>query len=128
MTDPLEAADTKYPLADKIVDGLHVRDHVPNTDSIDGYFDEYEELRGVRVVSMSEFGGPRSVFYAADDFARSERLAAAITESEEINPLIIGVEAKGPFIIEGAHRFVALYNLNKKQFPAVIVVNLEEDQ
>lgn len=128
MTDPLEAAESKYPVAGKIVDGLRVRDHVPNTDSIDGYFDEYEELSGIRVVSMSEFGGPRSVFYAADDFERSKRLAEAISDSEEINPLIIGVEEKGPFIIEGAHRFVALYYLEKTQFPAVVIVNLEEDQ
>jgi hypothetical protein len=117
--------DVSYPRAWKYVDGLLVRDRVPNLSSIDGYFAESETLRGVRTVPMSEFGGPRTVFYAADDFDRSERLAAAIAESGEINPLIIGVDKEGPFIIEGAHRFVALYYLKKKEFPAVVVIDLE---
>lgn len=71
---------------------------------------------------MSDLGGPRTVFYAADDFERSERLADAIRASGEINPLIIGVDKEGPFIIEGAHRYVALYYLKATAFPAVVVV------
>jgi hypothetical protein len=71
---------------------------------------------------MADFGGPRSVFYATDDFERSERLARTIAVTEEINPLIVGVDAEGPFIIEGAHRFVALCYLKKKEFPAIVVV------
>jgi len=69
---------------------------------------------------MSDLGDPKTVFYA--DFKRSERLAQAIGESEEINPLIIGFDEKGAFIIEGAHRYVALWYLKAKQFPAVVVV------
>ena len=125
-TSPLEAliaaTNVRYPVASNQVDGRHVRSHVPNTESIDGYFADQETLPGVRVVPISDLGGPRSVFYAADDFARSERLADAIQASEEINPLIIGVDEKGPFIIEGAHRFVALWHLKAKEFPAVVVV------
>ena len=83
---------------------------------------ESEELPGVRVVQMSDLGGPRTVFYATDDFERSKRLAEAIQGSGEINPLIIGVDEKGPFIIEGAHRFVALYYLKVQEFPAIVVV------
>ena len=111
--------EDRYPRAGKYVDDLLVRDHVPNLSSIDGYFSESETLRGVRIVPMSDFGGPRSVFYAADDFERSKRLARSIEASGEINPLIIGVDREGPFIIEGAHRFVALYYLKKTSFPAV---------
>lgn len=118
----IESTNARYPPAGPVVGGLTVRDHVPNLSSIDGYMSEQEELSGVRVVPMTDLGGPRSVFYAADDFARSERLAEAIKESGEINPLIIAVDEKGPFIIEGAHRFVALYNLKTKEFPAVVVV------
>lgn len=73
-------------------------------------------------MQMADLGGPRTVFYAADDFKRSERLAEAIKDSGEVNPLIIGVDEKGPFIIEGAHRFVALYYLKVTEFPAVVVV------
>lgn len=121
----IENTSARYPIAGKEVGGLTVRDHVPNLSSIDGYMAESETLPGVRVVPMSDLGSPRSVFYAADDFARSERLAGAIEESQEINPLIIGVDEKGPFIIEGAHRFVALYNLKVKEFPAIVVVGRE---
>jgi len=122
LTDLIEATDALYPSAGEFVDGLLVREHVPNLSSIDGYFADSETLRGVRVVPMSDFGGPRSVFYAKNDFDRSERLAEAIRESGEINPLIIGVDKDGPFIIEGAHRFVALHSLRAKTFPAVVVV------
>jgi len=118
----VEQAESRYPRAGKYVDGLLVRDRVPNLSSIDGEFEESETLRGVRAVPMSDFGGPRTVLYATDDFERSERLARAIAASEEINPLIIGVDAEGPFLIEGAHRFVALCYLKKKEFPAIVVV------
>ena len=122
LDDLIESTRARYPEAGDHVGGLLVRDHVPNTESIDGYFSEGETLPGIRVVQMKDFGGPRSVFYAADDFERSERLAEAIRHSGEINPLIIGVDEKGPFIIEGAHRFVALYNLGITEFPALVVV------
>lgn len=119
-------ADARYPHADPVVDGRRVRDEVPNTESIDGYFDEQETLRGVRVVPMSDLGDPRTVFYAADDFERSKRLADAIRHSEEINPLIIGVDEEGAFIIEGAHRYVALNYLKATKFPALIVAGRYE--
>ena len=128
-SDPLAAlfvaTSLRYPKAGDHVDGLTVRAHVPNLSSIDGYFADSKTLPGVRVVPMSDLGGPRTVFYAANDFARSERLADAIRASGEINPLIIGVDDKGAFIIEGAHRFVALYYLKVKEFPAVVVMGNE---
>ena len=119
------ATSLRYPPAGDSVDGLYVRPHVPNLDSIDGYFAASKTISGIGVVPMSDLGGPRSVFYAADDFARSEHLADAIRTSGEINPLIIGVDEKGPFIIEGAHRFVALWYLKAREFPAVVVVGEE---
>jgi hypothetical protein len=125
-SDPLAAllvaTSLRYPKAGDRVDGLTVRAHVPNLSSIDGYFADSKTLPGVRVVPMSDLGAPRSVFYAANDFARSEQLAEAIRQSGEINPLIIGVDDKGAFIIEGAHRFVAFHYLKVKEFPAVVVV------
>ena len=116
------ATSLRYPPVGEVVASIAVRQHVPNLSSIDGYFAESKTLSGIRAVPMSDLGGPRSVFYAADDFARSERLADAIRASGEINPLIIGVDEKGAFIIEGAHRFVALWYLKMKEFPAVVVV------
>ena len=122
----IASADARYPRAGTVVDGRLVRRDVPNLDSIDGYFADQEELPGIREVPVSDFGGQRSVFYASDDFRRSERLADAIAESGEIAPLIIGFDEKGPFIIEGAHRFVALYNLKARSFPAVVVVGTDD--
>ncbi len=116
------STNARYPRAGREVDGRLVRTRVPNLNSIDGYFAESQTLSGVRVFPMSDLGGPRTVFYAADDFERSERLADAIRASGEINPLIIGVDKEGPFIIEGAHRYVALYYLKATAFPAVVVV------
>jgi len=114
-----------YQLAGDTVDGLTVRGEIPNTDSIGATFDEYEVLDGVREVSMDEFGGPQSVFYAADDFNRSKTLAEKIEQSGEISPLIIAVDSDGPYILEGAHRYVALHNMGKKSFPAIIVKDLD---
>lgn len=74
---------------------------------------------------MSDFGDPHTVFYAKDDFERAKRLAAAIDESNELNPLIIGFDEKGAFIIEGAHRYVALYYLKARSFPAVVVAGID---
>jgi hypothetical protein len=130
MSTPLdriiEDADRRYPEAGATVDGRLVRSHTPNTDSIDGYFADQETLHGIREVPMSDFGGPRSVFYAVDDFERSHELADRINESGEINPLIIGYDEGGPFIIEGAHRFVALHYLGARAFPALIVAGTDE--
>lgn len=125
LTAMLEAAATSYPVAGQRVGGLRVREHVPNMASIDGYLAASETLPGIRVMPMAAFGDPRTVFYAADDFERSERLAEAISRSMEINPLIVGIDEKGPFLIEGAHRFVALWQLKAREFPAVVVVGTD---
>lgn len=120
-------ANTRYPRAGKVVDGLVVRDKIPNTDSIEGYFGEHWTLRHVRVVSMADFdAGPG--YKSADDIERSKHLAEAIRESQEINPLIVGFERAGPFIIEGGHRHAALYYLGKKEFPALVVVSLDDEE
>jgi hypothetical protein len=53
-------------------------------------------------------------------------LAAQIQTSGELNPLIVGVDRNGPFIVEGSHRYDALKILNKKSIPAVVVLDLDE--
>jgi hypothetical protein len=122
MLDALvRATDARYPRAGDEVDGREVRGPIPNLSSIDGYMRESYTLPGVRVVPMSDFG-TRSPFVTVDDDARSERLAQRIRWSGWIAPLIIGVDAEGPFIIEGVHRFVALLYLKASAFPALIVV------
>lgn len=122
--------DTKYPMTGNVVSELFVRDDVPNEASIDGYFEDYEILKGVREFPMSDLGSgqPRDVFYAADDIRRSRRLAEDIQQSKEISPLIIGIEPEGAFIIEGVHRFVALTLLGVQSFPAIIVISYDNNE
>lgn len=115
-----------YPKAGATVDGLTVRSDIPNQSSIQSSFNDYEILPGIREIPMSEFGGPKSVFYSTDDFQKSKELAEKIKESGEINPLIIAIDQEGPYILEGGHRYVALYYLNKKSLPALVVIDQDE--
>jgi hypothetical protein len=114
-----------YPLAGSNVNGLDVSHEIHNTDSIKASLDHFKILKGIRVVSMSSFGGPQSVFYARDDFDRARALAQKISESKTITPLIIVIDNEGPYILEGAHRYVALHYLHIKEFPALVVIDTE---
>jgi len=116
----------KYPRAGAKVDGRKVLKNVDNTDSISATFNEWEELKGIRALKMKDFGGPNTVFYAKDDFDRARDLAERIKISNEISPLIVVIDDEGPYILEGAHRFVALHNLKAKSFPALVIVDTEE--
>ena len=119
--------NSRYPVAGGSVDGRTVLSDVPNTPSISSSFGDWEELPGIREVPMSDFGGPRSVFYAADDFRQSRELASQIRESGEISPLIIAIDDEGPYILEGAHRFVALHELGAEAFPALVVIDKDDE-
>jgi hypothetical protein len=116
----------KYKVAGKRVDGLYVREKVPNIASIDASLVDYEVLSGVRVVPFSAFTqmGPL-VFYSLSEENRAKRLAEQIAKSGEVNPLIVVEDAKGPYILEGWHRFDALRILRAKAFPALVVLDLE---
>ena len=116
------AEGTEWPLAGASVGGLRVRPTVPNTESIDATLDDYTVLKGIRAVPMSEFDAePHSLFYAANDIRKSEALAGAIKQSGEITPLIVVVDPKGPYVLEGAHRLAALHILRVPAFPALVV-------
>jgi hypothetical protein len=115
-----------YPRAGSKVDGRRVLKNVDNTDSIGATLNDWDSLPGIRKVKMKEFGGPFSTFYAKDDFDRAKALSEKIKLSGEISPLIIVIDDEGPYILEGAHRYVALYYLKAKKFPALIVVDVEE--
>lgn len=64
-------------------------------------------------------------FYSRSEQERTEYLAAQIQESREINPLIVVEDVKGPYILEGGHRFDALRLLRAKAFPALVVLDLD---
>lgn len=119
--------EKKYPKAGSLVDGRKVLSDVPNTSSIGATLYDYTILKGIRSVNMKEFGGPRTVFYAKNDFDKARELAAQIKQSKEISPLIIVIDNEGPYILEGAHRYVALYYLKAKAFPAMVVIDEDEE-
>ena len=118
--------DKLYPRAGSKTDGRKVLKNVDNTASIGATLNDWDELPGIRSVKMKAFDGPRSVFYAKDDFDRARALAEKIKVSGEISPLIIVIDDEGPYILEGAHRYVALYYLKAKSLPALVVVDTEE--
>ena len=117
--------DRKYPVVNKIGE-LEVTDNVPNTASIAASLHDYKILKGIRAVPLSEFGDSKHAFYAADDWKRSESLALEIQKNKYIDPLIVVIDDEGPYILEGAHRWVALANLKVKVLLALIVIDLEK--
>ena len=119
--------DPIYPLASDVVDGREVLEKVPNTSSISASLYNYKILNGIREVSMEYFGGPLTVFVDQRDFERCSRLSEEIKDNNKISPLIIVVDKDGPYILEGVHRYVALYYLQAKSFPAMVVIDLDND-
>ena len=118
------------PLAGDFVDGLEVWENVDNTSSIGASFTDYEVLPGIREVPMKLFTPPRTLSEARYDLAGQRhvaRLIDAIEESGAISPLIVAVDAEGPYILEGGHRFDALGIMRAKAFPAVVVLDLDDD-
>jgi len=118
----LPGTETLYPLAGDVVDGRMVRDDIPNLDSIEASFEDPIELSGVREVSMRDFTLDEDPL-GAYSTRRTRALADAIRASGEINPLIVGVDDQGPWIVEGAHRYDALKLLRAKSFPALVVLD-----
>lgn len=116
----------QYKLAGERVDGRLVRLVIPSTSSISASLVHYEVLEGIRVVPFSAFKEmPLLKFYSATEKKRTEELADQIRESQEINPLIVVEDSKGPYILEGGHRFDALRMLHAKAFPALVVLDLD---
>lgn len=108
----------RFPVAGDETGGFRVREGpVPNEGSIGSTFNagEVAELPGIRQVRLDEFASPGS------GSARAQELAAEIRESGELAPLIVAIDAEGPYILEGANRFDALRVLGAESFPAKVV-------
>jgi hypothetical protein len=106
------------------VSGLTVREEVPNMGSISATLDDYEVLSGIREVPRGAFDKEYldSLSFEKLD-KRTKDLANQINESKEINPMIVGVDSKGAYIIEGGHRFDALMAQDTKSIPAMVVID-----
>ena len=121
----LKGISHRYPIVKKIGE-FEVTENVKNTNSIGATLDDYHIVKGIREVPISEFGDTKHAFYAADDWKKSEKLALAIQENKYIDPLIVVLDDEGLYILEGAHRWVALAKLNVKSIPALLVIDLEK--
>jgi hypothetical protein len=115
----------KYKVAGDRVGGRLVRHEIPNTSSISASLERYRVLAGIREVPFSAFGPmPPPRYYSQSEERRTKALAREIQISKEINPLVVVEDSKGPYILEGGHRFDALRELGAKSFPALVVVDL----
>lgn len=118
-----ENLEEKYTPASDTVGGLKVRDEVPNTDSIAASLNDRKVLKGIREVPVSDFSEMK--YANARENQRVAKLADAIKESGEINPLIVVHDAEGSYVLEGGHRLAALQKLGIEKFPAMVVEDTE---
>lgn len=132
LNNPLNTLDRmspwfiKYPKASDIVDGLKVGEIVKNQSSIPASFSKYEIEKGIKSIPISDFkSSPTDLFRSADDLKRVSELAKQIKQNKYIDPLIVAVDEKGPYILEGGHRLGALNLLGIKNFPAMVVRDLD---
>lgn len=124
--DKTSDIEIRYPKASSIVGGLKVLSDIPNLSSIRATMEKYDILSGVRVAKMDYFN-ITGKSYSVSENKRILNLENEIRESGTISPLIVVVEGEGDYILEGAHRINALFNLGIKEFPALVVVNKEDD-
>lgn len=121
-------ASTEYPKAGGSVDGLRVGSEVKNQSSISSTLSDYTILNGIRKVPMADFEvtSPQRLFYAKNDIDRVEHLAEQIRQSKRIDPLIVVIDEKGPYVLEGGHRLAALHVLGVKHLPALVVLSHDD--
>ena len=108
-----------------VVSGNKVRDEIPNRSSIGASLYDYK-IDGVQEVPMSAFevqGKPK--YRSVEEENHTKNLANQIKENKELNPLIVVKDKDGYYVLEGAHRFDALRELDTPSFPALVVHDLE---
>lgn len=118
-------ADKRYPkVLHNRIDDLDVGKKISNTESISASLFHYLVLRGIREIKLSDIQvtDPLELFRSKNDRERVSALAHAILESNRIDPLIVVIDAEGPYVLEGMHRLGALHLLEKKKLPALVVV------
>lgn len=113
--------DKKYPKARNTISGLNITNNIDNTGSISSSLENYYVYSGIREVPMSDFGKGGS--YPFTENEKNKKLAEEIKISKQISPLIVVVDEEGPYILEGTHRFDALYLLGVQSFPALLVLD-----
>ena len=126
VKNPLQTAFTQVSPGDEVA-GLTVREDVPNMGSIGASLDNYEVLSGIRRVPAKAFDAEYLDSLKARGLdKRTADLSEEIKQSKEINPLIVAVDSKGAYIIEGGHRFDALMTQGRDSVPAKVVIDQDD--
>lgn len=103
-----------------------VRGEPDHTSSIAATFTDYKVHWEVRKIPIHLFNASFGAnFHSDSDRKRVQRLKEQIKESRWVTPLIAVRDKEGYYILEGAHRLVALGELGAKTLPAIIVEDLE---
>jgi len=108
-----------------VVSGNKVRNEIPNRSSIGASLYDYK-IDGIQEVPMSAFevqGKPK--YRSVEEENYTKNLANQIKENQELNPLIVVKDKDGYYVLEGAHRFDALRELDTPSFPALVVHDME---
>ena len=135
----MQAVAPKIVRPEDKVSGLTVREEVPNVSSIPARFyndsflldvlspigiDDYEIISGIREVSKGAFDKKYLDSLSFEKFdKRTKDLATQVQESKENIPMVVAVDSKGAYIIEGGHRFDALMAQDTKSIPAIVVAD-----
>jgi hypothetical protein len=103
------------------VGGYHVGDKIKNYGSYaSSGIDDIEQ--GIHRVPMSAFEvtHPNKLFYAKNDIDHVHRLAEQIKQNKYMDPLLVAMDEKGPYVLEGGHRLGAAHLLGMNEIPAMI--------
>jgi hypothetical protein len=103
------------------VGGYDVGDKINNFGSYaSSGIDDVEQ--GIHRVPMSAFEvtHPNKMFYAKNDIDHVHRLAEQIKQNKYMDPLLVAMDKKGAYVLEGSHRLGAAHLLGMKEIPAMI--------
>ena len=121
--------ELKYPkISNVMTSGLTIMNNIDNTESISASMNDYYIYDGVREFPMSDF--EKSQPHSLSEYEKTKNLANNIKKSKTISPLIVVVgedKSSYPYILEGFHRFDALQMLNIPTFPALMVLDKEDN-
>ena len=103
------------------VGGYDVGDKIKNYGSYaSSGIDDVE--KGIHRVPLSAFEvtHPNKLFYAKNDIDHVHKLAEQIKQNKYMDPLLVAMDKKGAYVLEGGHRLGAAHLLGMKEIPAMI--------
>lgn len=119
--------------AEKLIKSIPVstnKNPIPNSSSISSSLSDYE-IFGVREVPIGWFqtGGIKTR-YSVSDVMRIKELMELIKRDGVVSPLIVVVDGDKDgiaYILEGGHRFDAIWELGLTSFPALVIYDNDSE-